>query len=302
MKSGSKDKQHKRTWSFHLPGRYMLYIVTVVCIGLIVLTYNTNIISDTSNVFVSYIIVPFQNGVSLAGGKITSVAKHFQDIKVLQQENARLQQQNEELLTQNTKLEENQYELNELRQLYKLDDEYNGYEKVGARVIARDPGNYYHNFIINKGTRDGLSVDMNVLAGAGLAGRIVEIGSNWARVDTIIDDNSNVSASVLSTSDNMIVSGSLELYAKGQISFSRLNDPDREIQIGQKVVTSNISDKYLPGMLIGYINSIENDSNNLTRSGTITPAVDFSHINTVLVIRQLKEQPLTDSDSANTNE
>ena len=60
---------------------------------------------------------------------------------------------------------------------------------------------------------------------------------------------------------------------------------------GDKVVTSNISNRYLPGILIGYITSIELDPNNITRSGEITPAVDFSHINNVLIILQTKQIP-----------
>ena len=63
-----------------------------------------------------------------------------------------------------------------------------------------------------------------------------------------------------------------------------------QVKEGDKVVTSNISDKYLPGLLIGYITSIESDSNNLTHSGTITPAVDFEHMDEVLVILDLKQQ------------
>ena len=58
---------------------------------------------------------------------------------------------------------------------------------------------------------------------------------------------------------------------------------------GDKIVTSNISDKYLPGILIGYINTINTDSNNLTKSGYITPAVDFEHLEEVLVILELKQ-------------
>ena len=58
---------------------------------------------------------------------------------------------------------------------------------------------------------------------------------------------------------------------------------------GDKVVTSNISDKYLPGLLIGYIDDVQNDANNLTKSGTISVATDFDHLSVVLVITDLKD-------------
>ena len=101
----------------------------------------------------------------------------------------------------------------------------------------------------------------------------------------IIDDNSNVSAKNLSTSDLCIVSGSLKsMNESSQIDFDDLRDKDGQAKVGDQIVTSNISDMFLEGIPIGYITDIQTDSNNLTKSGTITPAVDFEHIEEVLVI------------------
>lgn len=86
-----------------------------------------------------------------------------------------------------------------------------------------------------------------------------------------------------------MVSGNLELMKEGVISFMQLIDEEDKVVEGDKIVTSSISDKYLPGILIGYINRISNDSNNLTKSGWVTPAVDFEHLEEVLVITQLKQ-------------
>ena len=161
---------------------------------------------------------------------------------------------------------------------------------MGARVIGRDPGNWFSSFLIDKGEEDGIALDMNVLAGGGLVGRITNVGPKWARVTSIISDNSNVSGMTLATEDHMIVSGNLKLMADGVISFGQLVDSKNQVNEGDKVVTSDISDKYLPNILIGYIQSIELDANNLTKSGLITPAVDFEHIGEVLVITDLKQQ------------
>ena len=195
----------------------------------------------------------------------------------------------DELTIENTRLQQDRYELTNLRELYSLDSQYDEYEKTGARIIARDSGNWFYSFVINKGAGDGIAVDMNVMAGSGLVGRVVDVGPNWAKVKSIIADDSNVSAMVLSSSDRMIVSGNLKLYASGVIEFEQLVDSEDVVVEGDKVVTSDISDKYLPGILIGYINTIAPDANNLTKSGYITPAVDFEHLEEVLVIRQLKQ-------------
>ena len=73
------------------------------------------------------------------------------------------------------------------------------------------------------------------------------------------------------------------------ISQEDLYDEENKVAVGDKVVTSNISDKFLPGILIGYISSIESDPNNLTKSGYITPAVDFKHMSEVLVVTEMKQ-------------
>ena len=93
----------------------------------------------------------------------------------------------------------------------------------------------------------------------------------------------------LATEDNLIVSGNLQLMSENSITFGQLVDSQNVVAVGDKVVTSNISDKFLPNILIGYINSIEMDSNNLTKSGLLTPAVDFEHLGEVLVITDRKQ-------------
>ena len=93
---------------------------------------------------------------------------------------------------------------------------------------------------------------------------------------------------VASSDLTLIVSGDLRLTDRGLLAFSQLSDPEGLVIKGDKVVTSNISDKYLPGLLIGYIDTVETDANNLTKSGTITVATDFSYLSTVLVITDLK--------------
>lgn len=256
---------------------------------MVLLTFNTTIFSGPLASIAGYVFGPFQEGISAAGSFLRSRSEELGQIRDLIAENETLKAQIDELTIENTRLQQDRYELTNLRELYELDSQYDEYEKIGARIIARDSGNWFYSFVINKGSEDGLAVDMNVMAGSGLVGRIVDTGPNWSKVKAIIADDSNVSAMVLSSSDNMIVNGDLRLYASGVISFEQLKDSDNVVVEGDKIVTSNISDKYLPGILIGYISTINTDSNNLTKSGYITPAVDFEHLEEVLVILELKQ-------------
>ncbi|MBE5906525.1 MAG: rod shape-determining protein MreC, partial [Lachnospiraceae bacterium] len=126
--------------------------------------------------------------------------------------------------------------------------------------------------------------------GSGLVGRVTAVGLHSATVTSIINDTCNFSGMMISTSDYCIIRGNLMTMNQDQvIPFDTLKDPKDKVTEGEQVVTSNISDKYLEGILVGYVTSIKTDSNNLTKSGTITPVVDFEHLEEVLVIMEKKE-------------
>lgn len=274
---------------FTLPSKYLLLILTILCTALMLITFGTDVFNRPLNTAVGYVVVPFQRGIGKLGEWLSRRSEELVQIRSLLEENERLKAEIAALTEENTLLQQDKYELNELRELVALDEQYGEYNKVGARIIARDAGNWYSSFVIDKGSEEGIALDMNVIAGGGLVGRITSVGPQWARVTAVISDNSNVSGMTLATEDNLIVSGDLQLMAENCITFGQLVDSRNMVAVGDKVVTSNISDKFLPNILIGYINSIETDANNLTKSGRLTPAVDFEHLEEVLVITDLKQ-------------
>lgn len=275
---------------FAIPSKYLLFALTILCVVLMLITFGTNVFNQAFNTVFGYVIVPFQQGISNAGEWLSNRSEELVQIRSLLDENAKLKAQVASLTEENTLLQQDKYELNNLRELFDLDNQYSEYNKTGARIIGKDAGNWYTSFLIDKGEQDGLAVNMNVIADGGLVGRISSVGPNWSRVTSIISDNVNVSAMTLATQDKLIVSGDLQKMAEGVITFSELMEGENIVAEGDKVVTSHISDKYLPNILIGYIHTINRDTNNLTKSGYITPAVDFIHLSEVLVITDIKQQ------------
>lgn len=266
----------------------MLLILATVCVLLMGLSLITDKVGGPLRAIANYTIVPMQNGINTLGQWMSDLTQNLETLEEVKKENKALQAQVDELTIKNNLLQQEKHELERLRELYELDQKYADYKKVGARVTANDSGNWFSSFIIDKGAKDGLKVDMNVMSGTGLVGIITEVGPNWSRVRSIIDDTSNVSALILSTSDTCIVNGDLTLMQDGRIRFEQLPNNGTELEVGEFVVTSHISSKYLQGILIGYISEIHTDANNLTRSGYLTPAVDFQHLQEVLVITETK--------------
>lgn len=278
------EEKHK------IPTKYWLLIISGISIVLMLLTFVFDFNLSPLNTVVSYTVIPLQKGVSIVGSNLYSKKELFKEKKTLIAENNELMKQIDELTYENNLLMQDKFELNSLRTLYELDDTYSEYPKTGARIISGSTGNWFSSFIIDKGSKDGMEVGMNVLAGGGLVGRITEVGANWSRVLSIIDDTSNVSCMILSTNDHLMVYGDLGTMENGYIKFDQLSANASTVAIGDKIVTSNISDVYLSGIQVGYISYMEKDSNQLSISGYVTPSVNFEHLSEVLVITKLKTQ------------
>ena len=272
-----------------LASKYWLLILSAVCLLLMGISLISDKINGPLRIFANYTVVPMQKGINQIGMFLTDITDNFETLQLTRKEKEALQEKVDELTLENKMLQQEKYELERLQELYKLDSNYADYEKVGAHVIGKDPGNWFSTFTIDKGSDDGLAVDMNVIAGSGLVGIITEVAQGWSRVRSIIDDSSNISAMTLSTLDTCIVKGDLKLMNDGKIKFEQLENNKNEIAVGEEIVTSHISDKYLQGITIGVVSDIKVDSNNLTRSGYLTPVVDFKHLHEVLVITTLKE-------------
>lgn len=281
-------KQHRK---IEFSPKILLIFLTVLCIALLVVSTMFKRAVKPFSAIVSAFVVPMQEGINSVGLWVNDYFDSFESMKTLQEENQKLSERVEELTRMNESLSADQAELEELRALFALDKQYKEYEKVGARVIGNGGNNWYEDFIINKGANDGIKENMNVLSGSGLVGIVSEVGSNYAKVQSIISDRSRVSAMSVSTLDTCVIKGNQEIMqSDGMIDVTYIGK-DAEMKAGDELVTSHISSKYLPGLRIGKVSDITMDSSNLTKSAHVTPVVDFQHIKEVLVILELKEVP-----------
>ena len=272
-----------------IPAKYILLVLTLVCFLLMLGSFTLGWTAGPVGTAASYVFIPMQRGLTTVGNWISDKTYELASLKDVMKENEELKTQVDELSDELNTLKLEQYDTEDLRELLALDTGYSEYQKLSASVIGKDAGNWFDTFLIDKGSKDGLAVGMNVITGRGLAGIITEVCPNYSQVRALIDDTSSVSGLVLSTSDNCIIKGNLQTMDERQmITFSNLKDTDNKVAVGDQVVTSYISSEYVQGLLIGYISEIHVNSNNLTKSGLITPVVDFEHVKHVLVITDMK--------------
>ncbi len=270
------------------PSKYLLIGLTIICILLIGITSIRDGIMEPLRTGVGYVLVPLQTGVNAVGKGIYQELRDYSQLKSALAENAALKEEIARLTEENSRLQSQQFELARLRELYALDQDYMNYEKIGARIIAKDSGDWFQVFRVNKGSADGVEVDNNVIAGGGLVGIVTDVGANYATVRSIIDDSSRVSAMAIQSGDDCIVAGDLTLFQEGRLRITNISK-DGDVKDGDQIITSNISSKFLPGILIGYAADITVDPKRLTKSGYLIPVAEFDSLQEVLIVTGTKD-------------
>ncbi|MBQ0099992.1 MAG: rod shape-determining protein MreC [Lachnospiraceae bacterium] len=267
--------------------KYILTFLVIICFVIMIISYvRSDVVAPAKNV-ISTVLTPVQKGLNGFGAGINAGVKELANLKNVSEENESLKKSVEELVEENNKLRAESAELERLRSLYELDNSYMSYEKVAARVIARDSDKWFQMFRIDKGIADGIEPGMNVLSGGGLVGIVTETGNNYSMVRSIIDEESAVYAMSQISADTCLVRGNAQLFEEGLLELANM-DKNARINDGDAIVTSNLSTKFLPGLLIGYANGISINSQHLSKSGTLIPVADFDDLREVLIIKQLK--------------
>ncbi len=280
--------ENRYKMKYKIEPKYILMFLTIILVLLIFLSYKFQGFFAPIKTGVSSMFVPMQKGITVISDYIKEIEESFQDVEELQEDYDALLAEYEKLKSQYNEIITDSYELENLRVLFQLSETYSQYETTGAKIIASDTTGYNSVFTIDKGADYGFKENMNVIAGNGLVGIITEVGPNYSVVRTIVDDNSNVSSTILKSQDSCIVEGNLKLLSEGYIQITEI-PLGSEVKNNYQVVTSSLSSKYLPDILIGYVSNVTVSSDGLSKEAYLTPAVDFSRLETVLVITTMKE-------------
>lgn len=228
-----------------------------------------------------YVITPLQSFNSSIFDWFGSIAKYFKGINSLDAENKELKENLLEARAELNRLKLVESENLQLEALVKLQQDYSQYSTIGAKVIAKDPGNWFDTFIINKGTNYGLEKNMVVMNENGLVGKISECGYNYSKVVSIINDSDAVSAESLRTNDIGYVVADFSGEAKCKMQYS---DKNADILVGDEIVTSHLSEIFPEGISIGHVSKLIVDSQTSMQYAIIEPSVDFSKLKYVLVL------------------
>lgn len=255
--------------------------ITIFILILIVIFSNRE--GDTSffENIINKCVMPIQNGLTYLKNKVNGNEAFFADVNYLKEENKQLQEKNSELEKSLRELEKIKTENQTLKEYLDLTEKYGEYKTIPGYVINKDLSNYSKTVTINIGTKDGVQKSMTVIADKGLVGHVISVTEETAKVETIVDTASSVSSMMSTSKDSIICKGTLE----GQSQLKAMYIPtDANIVQGDSIETSGLGGIYPKGIHIGTIKKIENTQNIIDRYAIIETAVEFTKLNSVLVI------------------
>ena len=234
---------------------------------------------------VAFAFKPFQEAVDGVAADLRSIAGTITEIDQMRQENAELRADNDRLEAESRAAAELKRENEQLTGLLQLRNGLD-YHTVAVSVIARESSEARRALVIDRGSDDGLAVGQVVIsAGGALAGRIVEVGPNFAHVVLISDSTSTVIGQLLGSAARGKVMGQL-----GGALVMLDVDAAAEVTIGEEVFTAGIEltggirSPYPKGLLIGRVVDVTRDPNEVVQTVFLEPASPLDRLEYLLVI------------------
>ena len=261
-----------------------IYIGIVIAVGLIISIYLLSILKIPLFSKVSSTIL---YSVDAAFSSVTGVIKDgtgfFGNVKKLNNKIEELEGELEKSKIELQEMEVLKVENNDLKELLKIDEQFNHFDKVYANIITRSYDNWSETFVINKGKSDGIQEKQTVISKDGLVWYISHVEEKTAVVTTILDTSSAVSVEISNINALALVKGDSVLKDKGEIKL--VNIPiDTELAVDESVYSSGIGELYKKGIPIGKIIEVISKKNDIDRYAIVDVYSDISSLDMVAVI------------------
>ncbi len=233
-------------------------------------------------------LMPVQKGLTSIGNFIDEKTEPLLNVLKYKTVNESLSKENALLKEQIVDLTMNEKAFNELKALKKalnyVEDTQTD-EFISCDVIAKDYGNWFNMFTINVGEKQGVTKNSAVINGSGLVGLVYEVGPNWSKVISIIDNQSTVGFEMLRATNDYkgVLYGTTDNELIGE-----LFDPQAEVEEGAYIVTSGLG-IYPKGILIGQVYEVVEDRDAFLKRIKVKSVVDFKKIDKVMVLPYREE-------------
>jgi len=267
--------------------RYQTIITALVLLFVSLVIFSLSLKSPQSEMaifrkIVLETIAPVEGAINSAFGYVGGLWGRYIFLVGLEKENrdlsARLSALNEEL----NGYRENNLEYERLKKYIGLEKDI-VYPTIAAKVVGRNRPSVFKTVLINRGTKDGVSVDSPVVAAEGVAGRVIEVSWNVSKVLLLVDYNSNIDALI----QRSRVQGILQGDREGECDLKYVQRSE-EVKVGDAIVSSGLAGIFPKGLLLGRVRNVQKEKSGLFQRIKVTTEVDVTKLEEMLVI--LKEK------------
>lgn len=264
----------------------LIIIIICLCIGFFALIGYT---SKRSNINfagngVGVILNPIQELFYKVNSKIKNTVSFAFNFSKVKDQNEELKKENAKLKNSIIDYENIKKENNRLRKMVNYQNENDKYKYIGCSVLGIVGNSYLDGYIINKGTKDGISKRMVAITSEGLVGQVTSVGSNWSIIQTLGNENISVAGfNQRSQEANGIVKGYKD-DSNNVLAKMETSNLEADIKEGDTILTSGLGRIYPKGILIGKITKIIEDKGQFVKYGIIKPAINMSKLEEVFIV------------------
>jgi len=232
-----------RTWT----QKFAFVLLTALAFGIMLIGKADTVVVSRARTVVIDMLAPVMNAASRPIASAKDVANQVQELVALKDENARLQSENQTLLEWQTVGRELQSQNAALRDLLKFTPDPRA-TYVTAPVIADTSSSYVRSLIVLAGSGDGVVKGQAAITGAGLAGRVLEVGQRASRILLLTDISARVPVIIERTRDQAVLAGNNSENPELQYL-----PRDVDIKVGDRIVTSGVGGNYPAGLPVGEV-------------------------------------------------
>lgn len=256
------------------------FIVTlIVCLALVIVPTTLSVmgLKNYVNSAITTVFSPMQKLFSYAADGISGFTAYFTEYDRLVEENAELREMVEMMRDEIHSAEELEQMNNWLFGYLELKKEHTDFTLEPASVTGTGSGNYKTVITLDCGTSKGVNVGMTIVTSEGVVGHIVEAGTSWSKAVTLLESGSAIGAVIERTGESGLVEGNFTLLSEGMCKMTYLS-ADSDVKAGDRVMTTGTGSVYPGGLVIGYVESVEEDPLTRTKIAYINAAADLTDL------------------------
>lgn len=267
--------------------RMTVAIIAVILILIVGFTSSARTNLTRVEAFTGNLLTPIGKWTNKISRNISESVADIRNLPVIKEENKILKEKIIELEKENIRYEDIIGRTDFLKKENQLLKETK-FDLLESQIVGKEPGNWFDRFTIDKGSNDGvkkgdtvvqaIEIEQGVII-EGVVGRVVDVGSNWSKIVTVVDELSRLSFKIVRTQDGGVVSGGLDSSITGF-----LFDHQADIIKGDKIMTSGLGGVYEKDIYVGEVSEVTSGDNDLMKEIAVTPAIDFKKIYKVYII------------------